>query len=102
MRFDVSKTTLQDAIAIVSKATASGSTLPILTGILLKAEEGELTLQATDLDVSLRHTVAANVREPGSTVVSGKILANLVKTLRGSTVSFDTDHNSIQERKRVV
>ena len=96
MRFDVSKTTLQDAIAIVSKATASGSTLPILTGILLKAEEGELTLQATDLDVSLRHTVAANVREPGSTVVSGKILANLVKTLRGSTVSFDSDHNSIQ------
>lgn len=96
MRFDVSKTTLQDAIAIVSKATASSSTLPILTGILLKAEEGELTLQATDLDVSLRHTVAANVREPGSTVVSGKILANLVKTLRGSTVSFDSDHNSIQ------
>ena len=48
MRFTVSQSSLADALAIVQKGIASASTLPILSGVLIKAEDGVLeSKQAT-------------------------------------------------------
>jgi DNA polymerase-3 subunit beta len=41
------------ALVVVSKGIASNSTIPILSGILLRAQEGTLELQTTDLTISI-------------------------------------------------
>ncbi len=89
MKFSVSQSSLSKALSVVTKGMASNSTLPILSGIFIKAEEGVLEFQTTNLTISIRHRIAANVEEEGSTVVSGKILSNIVKTLPDAAVTFD-------------
>lgn len=89
MRFSVSQSALDVALSVVSKGLATNSTLPILVGIYLKADEGTLTLQTTDLTISIRHNIPANVEEPGETVVSGKMLASIVKNLPDAAVNFE-------------
>ncbi|MGE9911695.1 DNA polymerase III subunit beta [Atopobiaceae bacterium SGI.236] len=91
MRFTVSQSSLTKALAVVSKGMASNSTLPILSGVRVSAAEGTLELQTTNLAISIRHKVPANVEEPGETVISGKILSSIVKTLPDAAVTFESD-----------
>ena len=70
MRFTVSQSSLADALAIVQKGIASASTLPILSGVLIKAEDGVLEFQTSNYTISIRHRVAARVDEPGRVAVS--------------------------------
>lgn len=95
MRFTVSQSALQKALSVVIKGAASNSTLPIITGIYIKASDGVLEFQSTNLDISLRHRIPANVEEPGSTVVSGKMVVNLVKTLPDAPVVFEGEGQTI-------
>ena len=89
MKFTVSQSALEKALLVVTKGMAPNSTLPILSGIYIKAAEGTLEFQTTNLTISIRHKIAANVEEPGETVVSGKILSNIVKTLPDAAVIFE-------------
>lgn len=96
MKFTVSQNALAQALSVVVKGMAASSTLPILSGIYLKAQEGSLEFQTTNLTISIRHKIAANVEEEGETVLSGKILTNIVKTLPDAAVSFEkVDKNVI-------
>lgn len=89
MKFTVSQSALMQALSVVAKGMASNSTLPVLLGIYIKAEEGVLEFQTTNLDISIRHRIAADVEEPGATVASGKILTSIVKTLPDAAVMFE-------------
>ena len=95
MKFTVSQSSLMKALSVVAKGMGNNSTLPILSGIYLKAENGTVELQTNNLSISIRHVVAANVEEPGETVVSGKILLNIVKTLSDSAVTFEETGNMV-------
>ena len=89
MKFSVSQSSLERALSIVAKGMASNSTLPILSGIYISATAGMIELQSTDLTISVRHKMAAGVEEGGQTVVSGRVLQNVVKTLADAAVSFE-------------
>ncbi len=89
MKFSVSQSSLAQALSVVAKGMATNSTLPILSGIYIKAEDGVLEFQTTNLNISIRHKIQANVEEGGTTVVSGKILSNIVKTLPDAAVTFE-------------
>ncbi len=89
MKFTVSQSSLAKALLVVTKGMATNSTLPILSGIYIKATDGMLEFQTTNLTISIRHKIAANVEEAGDTVVSGKILSNIVKTLPDAAITFE-------------
>ncbi len=89
MKFTVSQASLTKALAVVSKGMGTNSTLPILSGIYVRASEGQLEFQTNNLTISIRHLVPANVEESGETVVSGKVLASIVKTLPDAAVTFE-------------
>lgn len=92
MRFNIAKSSLLDAVNTVLKGMSSRSTLPILSGILIEASaEGKLTFQTTDLEISIRHSIDADVADAGKTVVPGKLFADIVKTLPDAAVSIEAD-----------
>lgn len=95
MRFTVSQSSLAKALSIVSKGIATHSTIPVLGGVLMKAANGTLEMQASDLDTSIRHKIAANVEEEGETVISGRMLTSIVKNLSDSAVTFDGGDGTI-------
>jgi len=91
MRITIARSELLDALTVVSKGMSSRSTLPILSGILLAAENGSVSLQATDLEVSVRHSTAALVDQEGQTVIPGKLLGEIVRTLPEAAVTLDQE-----------
>lgn len=95
MRFTVSKSALARAMSVVSKCLTSNHEKPILGGILITASDGSIVMQTTDMNVSIRHVMPANVEEDGSTVVSGKLLTNIVKNLPDSAVEFSQDGKTV-------
>lgn len=86
MKFSINKTELQNAISVVLKGVSTRSTLPVLSGILLEAASDRLTLQATDLEVSIQYSAAALVEEEGRAVVPGKLFSEIVKNLPDAAV----------------
>ena len=91
MKFSVSQSSLAKALLVVAKGMATNATMPYLAGVHIKAEGGELEFQTTDLTISIRHRIAADVEEPGQTVVSGKLFSNIVKNLPDAAIQFETD-----------
>lgn len=86
MKFSINQSELQNALAVVLKGIATRSTLPILSGIYLDARGDSLTLQATDLELSIQYTVPALVEEEGRSVVPGKLFSDIVKNLPDAAV----------------
>lgn len=89
MKFTVSQSALMRSVSMVSKVLVRNSTVPTLAGILVRARDGMIELQATDLNNSMRNGVAASVEEEGAAVVSGTLLQGIVKNLPDAAVSFD-------------
>ncbi len=91
MRISIARSELLDALTVVSKGMSSRSTLPILSGILLVAEGDSVSLQATDLEVSVKHSTPAMVDQGGQTVIPGKLLSDIVRTLPEAAVALEKD-----------
>ena len=62
------------------------STVQILSGILIRAEAGgSVELAATDMELSVRASLQAEVAEPGSTVLTGRLLLEIVRSAARSS-----------------
>lgn len=81
MKLECNGSDLCDAVAKVIKAVPGRSTNAILEGIKLTADNGTLTLSATDLELSIEHMIRADVTEIGSSVVPGKLFSDFVRKL---------------------
>ena len=88
MKFTVSQSSLTQAIGVVMKGVASASTLPILSGVLVKAQDGILEFQTSNYTISIRHRIAAHVEEEGDGYPC-KMLSNITKTLPDAPVTFE-------------
>ena len=60
-----------EKLAVVSRAVSMRPTVQILSGIWLQANEGTLELAATDMELSLRSSLQADISAPGTVVVPG-------------------------------
>ena len=94
MKLSISKSELQNALAIVIKGVSTRSTLPVLSGILLEATGDSLVLQATDLELSIQYSTAALVEEEGKAVVPGKLFSDIVKNLPDAAVHVEADEEN--------
>lgn len=88
MEVKVDQGALAEALAGVSRANTPGLTIPVLAGVRLRARDGWLVLQATDLELALERQVPAVVSAPGDAVVPGRLLADLCRRLPGGEVAL--------------
>ncbi|MGH2934623.1 MAG: DNA polymerase III subunit beta [Gaiellaceae bacterium] len=89
LRITCSKDELAQALGVVSRALSSRTSVQILSGVLLEARSGELRLAATDMEVSLRATIGAQVEGDGSLVLPGKTLVDIARLLPGDEVTIE-------------
>lgn len=97
MKVQVLQENLQRGLAIVGRAVATRSTLPITANVLLATEKGRLMLAATDLDIGIRAWIGAKIDEEGATTVPSRLLSDFVASLPPATVNLE-----IPERSRQV
>jgi len=89
MRFKLERDALAEAVAWVARSLPSRPVLPILSGLLLEADSGGLTLSCFDYEVSARIRVDAEVADPGTALVPGRLLAEITRSLPPLEVEFD-------------
>src|SRR3954453_2402852 len=80
---------LTQKLAVVSRAVSTRASVQILSGVLLRAETGRLNLAATDMELSLRSSLDAQVEGEGAVVVPGRLLVDLVRLLPAEEVTFE-------------
>ena len=76
-------------LGAVSRVVSSRGTVQVLAGVLLHAQGGLLELAATDMELSLRTTLAAQIEGDGAVVVPGKLLVDLTRLLLAGQVTIE-------------
>ena len=76
-------------LAVVSRVVSSRGSVQVLSGVLLRPDGDRLELAATDMELSLRTTLAAQVEGDSSVVVPGKLLVDLARLLPASEVTIE-------------
>lgn len=94
MKFICPQQTLTKALNTVSKAITNRTTIPILKGILLQAEDGQLTLTASDLELSIETKIEVEVISPGALVVSAKLFSDIIRKLPVGMVELSQIENN--------
>src|SRR5213592_3070049 len=89
MKIVTQRAELAQRLGIVARAVSTRASVQILSGVLLRAEAGRLHLAATDMELSLRSSVDAQVEGEGSVVVPGRLLVELVRLLPDSEVTIE-------------
>ena len=96
MKFRVERDALADAVAWAARALPSRPPVPVLAGLLLEADSvGVLRLSSFDYEVSARVEVPAEVMDAGSALVSGKLLADISRSLPAKPVDVTTDGSKV-------
>jgi DNA polymerase III subunit beta len=80
---------LAQRLGVVARAVSTRANVQILSGVLLRAEVGRLNLAATDMELSLRSSLEAQVEGEGATVVPGRLLVDLVRLLPENEVTIE-------------
>ena len=89
MQISCSRDELVQKLGVVSRAVSTRTAVQILAGVLLRAEGGQLHLAATDMELSLRSSMDAQVEGEGSVVVPGRLLVDLARLLPESDVQIE-------------
>jgi DNA polymerase-3 subunit beta len=90
MKVTVERAQLLKSLGHVYRVVERRNTIPILANVLLRAERGKLTLKATDLELEVNETVAAEVSPAGSTTVPAHIIYDIVRKLpEGSQIVIE-------------
>ncbi|MGI9005483.1 MAG: DNA polymerase III subunit beta [Streptosporangiaceae bacterium] len=91
MQILVERDVFADAVAWTARALPARPTVPVLAGMRLNATSDELTLSSFDYDVSALAKLPVDAQSPGSALVSGKLLAEISRSLPGRPVQISSD-----------
>jgi len=95
MKIEVLREKLNQAVSIVSRAAIKSASLPILEGVMVKADDNTVQFSATDLEVGIRVSALAKISKSGQAVVPARILSALGKLMSGDKVSLELIKNSL-------
>ncbi|MBW4094044.1 MAG: DNA polymerase III subunit beta [Acidobacteria bacterium] len=91
MKFRVERDVLTEAVSWTARSLSPRPPVPVLSGLLLKAENGTLSLASFDYEISARLEIPAEVAEEGTILVSGRLLADICRSLPSAPVDISTD-----------
>lgn len=81
MKIVIERAALLRSLNHVQSVVEKRNTIPILSNVLMKAEDGTLTLSTTDMDLEINEAVAAEVKASGSTTAPAHTLHDIVRKL---------------------
>ena len=90
MKIQVERDVLAEAVAWTARALPARPAVPVLAGIRLQAA-ADLTLSSFDYDVSAQARVPVDAEEEGEALVSGRLLAEITRSLPARPVEITTD-----------
>lgn len=96
MKFVIHRDVFAEAVSFAVKLLPQRTTLPILTGVLIDASDGKVTLSTFDYEVSATTSVAADVESEGTVLVSGRLLSDIAGRLPQREIVVEDDDNVVR------
>ena len=94
MQFSCEKSILQEAIVTASRAVSSKSSIALLEGLLITADDtGCLTLCGYNMSMGIRVTINAAITEPGSAVLNARLFGDMIRKLPDDVIFVETNDN---------
>jgi len=91
MNLSIAKDQLLHGLQTVQNVVSTRTTLPILSNVLMRAEENKLEFTATDLDVTISCAVGATVKKKGATTIPVKRFFGIVRELASPEIELEVD-----------
>lgn len=91
MKFQVDQDAFADAVAWAARTLPTRPSIPVLGGILLTADDDGLVISSFDYEVSASATTAATIARGGRGLVSGRLLAEITRSLPSQPVDVELD-----------
>jgi DNA polymerase-3 subunit beta len=88
MKVTCPKEELAEKLQIAGRGVSTRTSVQILAGIMLRAAGEQLSISATDMEISLRVSVGAQVEDDGAVVVPGRLLVDIVRLLPAGEVTI--------------
>ncbi|HPQ50525.1 MAG TPA: DNA polymerase III subunit beta [Alphaproteobacteria bacterium] len=101
MKFSIDRAAFLRALAHVQSVVERRSTIPILSNVRLKAEDGMLSLATTDMDIEITEAIAADVEKGGETTAPAVTLHDIIRKMPEAskvTIELDPSGNFITVR----
>lgn len=90
MKFIIEKRPFNAALQQLSRVVEKRNTYPILANVLIIAEQDQIRLRATDLDIEIATVVVAKVSKPGKITVEARLLSDIVRKFAdGTEITFE-------------
>ena len=96
MKFTITRQNLHNGLAAVSSSIPSKTTLPVLSNILFETTDDGVWMSGTDLDVSVRVKIPAEIEEAGRLTAPGKKMQEIVRELPDQPVEVSTRGDQIE------
>jgi DNA polymerase-3 subunit beta len=81
VKFTCNTKDIAGAVGAASKVVNAHTTVPILSNVLLSAEDGKIAIRATDLELTLEHAFPAEIAEAGAVTVPAKLFSSYLANL---------------------
>lgn len=95
MKFKVTKAALLEGLQRVQNVVSVRSTLPILGNVLIEAGKGKVTLTTTDLDVTIRCNIEAEVEKTGKSTLPVRRFSGIVRELSDSLIDIEISDKDV-------
>ena len=96
MKIRLDRDVLAEAVAWTARSLPTRPSVPILAGLLVKATDGQVVMSSFDYETSAQITVKADVIEDGVALVSGRLLADIARSLPGKPVDVTADASRME------
>ena len=96
MKLRVERDVLAESVAWAARTLPSRPSLPVLAGLVLTAGSDGLTISSFDYEVSGRVDVDADISDPGVCLVSGRLLADIARSLPAAPVVLESEGSRLQ------
>jgi DNA polymerase-3 subunit beta len=91
VKFRVERDVLAEAVAWTARSLPVRPPVPVLAGLLVEGSGSQLTFSSFDYEVSARVEVEADIADAGRALVSGRLLADISRSLPNRPVEVSTD-----------
>lgn len=96
MKFRIDRDSFADAVSWTARSLPTRPSVPVLAGLMIETTADGLTLSGFDYETSTRATLPAEVADDGRALVSGRLLAEIVKSLPNKPVDVALDGAKVQ------
>lgn len=91
MIFTTERAALLEAISRLQRVVGTKTSMPVLEGVLISAEQGKITLIAYNLEMGLKKELYAKCEESGEIVINARLLSDILRRMNGLQVEISSD-----------